>query len=66
MGTCTLMRCGWAGPNSESFQDSIAANAGGGQANAFQLTRQNNRVTTVATTGDSIKLPPAATFRRGD
>jgi hypothetical protein len=44
---------------SESFQDNITANPGGGQTGAFQLTRQNNRVTTVTTAGDSIMLPPA-------
>jgi hypothetical protein len=55
--------CGWGGPGgmffSESFQDNITANPGGGQANAFQLLRQNSRVTTVASAGDSIMLPPA-------
>jgi hypothetical protein len=55
--------CGWGGPGgmffSESFQDNVTANPGGGQANAFQLTRQNNRITTVASPADSIKLPPA-------
>ena len=51
---------GWTGSFfSESFQDNITANPGGGQAGAFQLTRQNNRVTAVATAGDSIMLPPA-------
>jgi hypothetical protein len=55
--------CGWGGPGgmffSESFEDNITATAGGGQANARQLTRQNSRVTTVATAGDSVMLPPA-------
>ena len=41
-----------------SFKDAITANAGGGQANAVQLTAQINNVTTVATAGDSVKLPP--------
>jgi hypothetical protein len=44
---------------SESFQDAITAFATGGQANATPLTRQNNRITTVANPGDSVKLPPA-------
>lgn len=41
----------------DSFADNITANAGGGQANATLLTKQTNRITTVATRGDSIKLP---------
>lgn len=41
----------------ESIQDNITANAGGGQGAAFQITTQTARVTTVATAGDSIKLP---------
>lgn len=44
---------------SESFEDGITAKAGGGQSGAYQLTRQNNRLTVVATAGDSVKLPPA-------
>jgi hypothetical protein len=43
----------------ESSQDAIIANPGGGVSNATVLTRQNNRITTVATAGDSVKLPPA-------
>ena len=43
----------------ESAQDAIAAHAGGGQANATPLTSEVNRVTTVATAGDSIALPSA-------
>ena len=43
----------------ESAQDNIVAKAGGGQANAFNLTAEMNRVTTVATAADSVKLPPA-------
>jgi murein L,D-transpeptidase YcbB/YkuD len=41
----------------------ITAHAGGGQASATQLTTQVNRVTTVATAADSVKLPAA---RAGD
>lgn len=44
----------------ESSQDSITATAGGGQSGAFQITTQTARITTVATAGDSIKLPPSA------
>lgn len=36
----------------------ITANPGGGQANAVQLTSEVNVVTTVATSGDSVQLPP--------
>lgn len=43
------------------FQDNVTAHAGGGQANAFalSLTAEVMRVTTVATQGDSVLLPPA-------
>lgn len=44
----------------ESSQDNITATAGGGQANAFQINTQTVRVTTVATAGDSVKLPASA------
>lgn len=40
-----------------STEDSIVAKAGGGQATARQLTCEFNRVITVATTADSVKLP---------
>lgn len=43
----------------ESFQSNITAYAGGGQTNAFQLTCEVNLITTVATAGDSVKLPAA-------
>lgn len=35
----------------------ITANAGGGQANAVQLTGLINKITVVATAGDSVLLP---------
>jgi len=41
----------------ESFADNLTAFAGGGQSGALALTSEINRVTTVATAGDSIKLP---------
>lgn len=44
----------------ELAQDSITAHAGGGQASATQLWAQTSRITTVATSGDSVKLPPSA------
>lgn len=37
----------------------ITAFAGGGKANATQLTADINKVTTVATAADSVLLPPA-------
>lgn len=37
----------------------LAANAGGGQANATLMDAQYNKVVTVATAGDSLKLIPA-------
>lgn len=43
----------------ESATDSITAFAGGGQASAVQLTAEINRLTTVATAGDSAKLMAA-------
>jgi hypothetical protein len=43
----------------ESFQDNITAFAGGGQAGATPITTEVARVTTVATAGDSVMLPPA-------
>lgn len=42
-----------------STQNAITALAGGGQANAIVVSAQINRVTTVATAADSVKLPPA-------
>lgn len=44
----------------ELAQDNVTANAGGGQAGATALWAQTTRVTTVATVGDSVKLPPSA------
>lgn len=40
-----------------SVTDAITATAGGGLANAVALDSAYNRVTTVATAGDSVKLP---------
>jgi hypothetical protein len=44
----------------ESNADGITAHAGGTQAAAFQLSAQMNRVTTVGTAADSVKLPVSA------
>jgi hypothetical protein len=44
----------------ESSADNITAFAGGGQASATPLTKEVNRITTVATAGDSVMLPASA------
>lgn len=43
----------------ELYQDGLIAFPGGGQANAVQIAGQTARITTVATTGDSVLLPQA-------
>lgn len=45
--------------NFSTTSTGITAHAGGGQANAVPLTSAFNRVTTVATAGNSVRLPPA-------
>ena len=40
--------------------DTITAHAGGGQGSATALTKEINRITTVATAGDSVALPTSA------
>lgn len=42
-----------------SVQTGVTAHAGGGQANATQLTAELVQLSTVATSGDSVKLPPS-------
>jgi len=42
-----------------SHANALTAHAGGGQGSALQLAKQMNRVTTVASAGDSVKLPAA-------
>lgn len=42
----------------------LTAHAAGGQASALALTAGINRVTTVATIGDSVKLPAATVNKR--
>ncbi len=42
-----------------SAVNALTAHAGGGQGSATALTREINRVTTVATAGDSVVLPAA-------
>jgi hypothetical protein len=44
----------------ESAISGLTAHAGGGQANALQLVNELNRVSTVATSGDSVALPVSA------
>jgi hypothetical protein len=43
----------------------ITAHAGGGQASAYQITKKFSLITTVATSGDSVKLPAALAGRSG-
>jgi hypothetical protein len=43
----------------EASQDNITAYPGGAQSNATQLFGQTSRITTVATSGDSVVLPPS-------
>jgi len=43
----------------DTTQDGITATAGGGQANAFQITKSMSRISTCATIADSVKLPSA-------
>jgi hypothetical protein len=43
----------------QSVVDNITAKAGGGQANAILMTAAINRVTTVGSSADSVKLPPS-------
>lgn len=44
----------------ECAGDNITATASGTQANAYQLTTQTSRITTVATAKDSVQLPVSA------
>src|SRR5688500_231683 len=44
----------------KSVTDGITAFAGGGQTSATQLTSAVNRLSTVATNADSVKLPPVS------
>jgi hypothetical protein len=46
----------------ESVTDNITAHAGGGQTNALPLVTEINRITTAATTGDSVRLPATTQY----
>jgi hypothetical protein len=46
--------------DSMSARSGVTAFAGGGQAGAVVLSEAINRVTTVGTAADSVKLPPAS------
>lgn len=54
----------FSGALSRSAANAITAFAGGGQASATALTKDNNRITTCATNGDSVKLPAATAGKR--
>ena len=49
----------WVRTHRGSVNPSITAFAGGGQASAVELDRELNAILTVATVGDSVKLPSA-------
>src|SRR5437899_4638723 len=53
-GQVTVQPCG-------TYDVALTAFAGGGQASALKLNYRNARIATVATTGDSVALPPAVT-----
>ena len=57
--TGAIAAASWAttGLNTESHVSALTAYAGGGQASALALTKAINRVTIVASAGDSVKLP---------
>lgn len=48
-----------SGAITKSSQDNVVAHAGGGQAGAVPLVKEVVRVSTVATAGDSVRLPAA-------
>lgn len=52
-----------AGYSQVSAVNALTAHVGGGQGSALALTRQINRVTTVASSGDSVLLPAAIAGR---
>jgi hypothetical protein len=45
-------------PAATNTDTGITATAGGVQSNAYQLTAQFSKIATVATTNDSVQLPP--------
>ena len=56
-GSTSFTGLSLAGYLAESSADSLTAHAGGGQGSALPITTEMARVTTVATAGDSVKLP---------
>lgn len=52
-----MARTHFSGPVVVGAEDGIIATPGGGQTNARLLTKQYNRVATVGTAADSVKLP---------
>ena len=54
-----ISKAGGGGSSAPTATDSITAHAGGGQGSATALTSDINRITTVTTSGDSVKLPAA-------
>lgn len=58
-GVITAASMTTTGFSASSVSDALTAFAGGGQASALQLTSRINRVSTVASANDSVKLPLA-------
>ena len=56
-GTILPRASGGSGVSLAAPVDSLTAHAGGGQGSALALTGAINRITTVATAGDSVVLP---------
>lgn len=55
----------WFNNPQTSTEDTITATAGGGQANAFQLSANTSRVSVCVTNADSVKLPDVSKFSGG-
>lgn len=58
-GAIAVTNLSLSGLLTESATNAVTAFAGGGQTSATALTTELNRVTTVASAGDSVKLPAA-------
>lgn len=58
-GVLTAQSITTTGLSASSVSDNLTAFAGGGQAGALLLTSRNNRVSTVASAADSVRLPLA-------
>lgn len=52
----------WFNNPQSSWEDTITAFAGSGQANAYQLSANTSRISVCATNNDSVKLPSVNKF----